>query len=97
MKKLIRYLAKVSGVKKEIETNKQKEIAQKLLEHSTWFNSKERAMTGNALYLYGLLLQYDKSLDMSKLRATLDDFGNICLQLEENEPDLRKIIWGIKS
>lgn len=96
MKKIIRILADKFGVSKDIENETAIEIGKMLHNNSTWLTSSERAMTGNCLLLIGQLLQHKKYIDISKIRATIDDLGNGSLHKEENKNDLIKIMWGIK-
>lgn len=97
MKKIIRILSKLSGVESDIKKDTLKEVGDRLTYDSTWFSSTDRANISNALYIYGVHLKECKFPDVNKLRATTDDLNNCCLQLSENEPTLRKILWAIQN
>lgn len=52
MKKLIRYLSKISGVEEEIKVETCKQIGQSMLDYSYWFNLPIGYDASNTLYLY---------------------------------------------
>jgi len=76
MKKFIRFIARISGVEKQIRDEKEKQIASDIMQASYWMSSGERLRAGNALFMYSRLLTDCGHVNHSNLRDQLDSIGD---------------------
>lgn len=92
-----RIIAKLLGVEAEIRKDERKRIGNDMINNSAWFNKKGNERVSNILYIYGRLISNHAIININSVRATIDDFGDINIQLPENEPTLRKLNWGLNE
>lgn len=97
MKRLIRHLAYTFGIEAEIIQVTKQKIGAEMMNHATWFNKIGHEDIANCLSIYGYHLFKLKQIDISKLRATLNDLKGCNIQYYANKHIFKKIIWGIMS
>jgi hypothetical protein len=97
MVKFKRYIAKLLGVETQIRKDERKRIGNDMINNSAWFNKRGNEKVSNILYIYGRLISNHTFININSVRATIDDFGDINIQLPENEPTLRKLNWGLNE
>ena len=78
MKRFIRFLAKISGVEKQIEDERNKIIGSQLVEYSYWLGATDvRTPAGNALDIMGRSVKGEAYVNASMLRDKIDERGTI--------------------
>ncbi len=83
MKKIIRWLADISGVTKQIEKEVRYQAGTRLMESSHWYGDKERVKSGNALWFYGIYLRNNYfSYPDDFLRTKLDCYDSSIHSIE---------------
>ena len=76
MKKIIRLIARISGVEKQIEDEHRRIISTYIIETSAWFSSteiKHRIPVFNALQYCGIVLKDRMLLDSNYMREYIDE------------------------
>lgn len=90
MKKVIRFLASVSGVESEIRKEQTKQIGGQFIEYSYWFGGDNlRIPVGNALMILGSNMLKNTMYGADRLRNSIDELGVHNIHKLE---DLRKFV-----